>query len=496
MTKRKLILEIWQIIGSARQTFETAGLFLIESSLYFKEEDMKHLRRILITLMISIVVLNMVLPARVVSAASKYGVILGTKEYDYSLYNNLTVMSPSNNIMVKAYRLCTALGLTYSYNSDAKKLTITNPNNGKYLVFSKGSRIYFYFAGKNADPVLKTATYKFYYDTVSGTNVIHASTLKYIVNYNYYKDVSDHYYGDMGYQGVIAYSINAYSTYDIPVTDEVIDYVNSKTFTSAEELLDAVRLNMVMHRTGFTFTTNRSVMDEIGTGSTVLSTVLALDNKDTSKDADYLSLLIDQITQGWTVSTSYIYTNGREKAVPSPEDNASTTIDVKYESTIEQEKIVDSKIAAILKSLKLTADSDYEKVKKIHDYVINLASYDTTLARSSAYELLINKSAVCEGYTLAAYRLFTDAGLECRIITGTGQGERHAWNIVKVDGQWYNIDLTWDDPISSTGKPVLSYDYFLKSDADFLYHIRDVEFRTSKFLNAYPVAKESYPVMD
>ena len=46
---------------------------------------------------------------------------------------------------------------------------------------------------------------------------------------------------------------------------------------------------------------------------------------------------------------------------------------------------------------------------------------------------------------------------------GIGNGGGHAWNKVKVDGSWYNIDLTWDDPVSS--RPILSYDYFLVSDA-------------------------------
>lgn len=453
---------------------------------------MKQLKKLLIVIMVAVLVFNMVLPTQVASAASNYGVILCTKEYDYSLYNNLTVMSPSNNIMIKAYRLSKALGLTYSYNSDTKKLTIKNPYNGKYLVLSRGSKSFLYYAGKGADPVRKTAAYKFYYDGGSQANVIHASTLKYIVNYHYYKDVSDHYYGDMGYQGVIAYSINSYSSYDIPITDEVLDFVNSKTFSTAEELLDAIRLNLIMRRTGITFHTYRSVMDEIGTNSTVLNAVLAIDRKDTSKDADYLSLLIDNITQGWTVINRYTYSNGKEVSLTSPTDKASTTINVQYETTIAQERILDNKIASIIKSLKLTNASDYEKVKKIHDYVINRASYDTKLKKSSAYDLLIDQTAVCEGYTLAAYRLFTDAGLECRVITGSGDGESHAWNIVKVDGQWYNIDLTWDDPISSTGKPILSYDYFLKSDEEFPRHVRDAKFRTSDFLAAYPVAKQSY----
>lgn len=256
--------------------------------------------------------------------------------------------------------------------------------------------------------------------------------------------------------------------------------------------MDAVRMNLIMHKTGITLNTNREVMEELGSNS-VYSRVLAIDNKNTAKDADYLPLLLDKFEQKWLVSYTIITKYGVKEKVFSPEDPASLTINVQYETTLAQERVVDNRIADILNNLKLEDSSDYEKVKTIHDYIINLASYDTTYMKSSVYDILVDKTAVCEGYTLAAYRLFTDAGLECKIISGRGNGEAHAWNIVKVDGQWYNIDLTWDDPITNTGEQMLRYDYFLKSESDFTDHVRDREFRTKEFINAYPIAGESYP---
>lgn len=455
---------------------------------------MKGARRLLITLLIAVFTISMLQPAREASAASKYGVVLGTKDYNFTLNNSLTVLSPAGNLMVKAYSLSKALGLTYSYNTDTKKLTIKNPVTGKYLVYTNGSSTFTYYSGNTAKPAVKTATYKCYYDSVTNTYVVHASSLKYIVTYNYYKDLSGSHYGEMGYKGVLVYSMNGYSSYDMPVTAEVLNYINSKTFTSAQELLDAVRLNLMMRNTNATFQTYRSVMDAIGTQETVMDQVLDIDQPGTSKDADYLSLLIDQIRQKWTsYQTIITHPDGRQEVVKSPDDQAVLTISVQYETGLGQERVVDSKVASILKSLKLTDATQFEKVKKIHDYVINLASYDDTRQQSSAYDLLINKSAVCEGYALSAYRLLTDTGLECKIITGTGDGESHAWNIVKVDGEWYNLDLTWDDPISSSGQPILDYDYFLKNETDFTNHIRDAQFRTAEYLDTYTIAEESYP---
>jgi hypothetical protein len=355
-----------------------------------------------------------------------------------------------------------------------------------------GRKSYTYYPDKNSEGFVKTAAYKLYYDTATKSNVIHMSSLKYILNYNYYNNLTGTYYATMGYKALIAYSINSYSSYDIPVTEELINYINARTFKTKEELLDAVRMNLIVHKSGFTLNTNREVMEGLGSDS-VYNRVLAIDNKNTAKDADYLSLLINKYQQEWLVSYTVITRNGVRKEVYSPDDKATLTINVEYETTLAQERVVDNRVADILKDLKLKDASDYEKVKTIHDYIINLASYDTTYRKSSVYDILMDKTSVCEGYALAAYRLFIDAGLDCRIISGKGNKDAHAWNIVKVDGQWYNIDLTWDDPITNTGEQVLRYDYFLKSERDFTEHVRDGEFNTTEFINTYPIAGVSYP---
>lgn len=453
---------------------------------------MKHLKKVLVSFLIAAITMNLMIPIHTSASTSQYGVIMADKNNNYKLYNNIIVRSPANNLMIKAYAVCKALGLTYSYNTTTKKLTIKNPVNGKSLVYINGSKDYKYYSSATSKGSLKTATYKCYYDRVTKSNVVHASTLKYILTYNYYKGM-DNYYSKMGYQGLVVYSINGYSIYDIPITLEVMNYINTKTITSKDELLDAIRMNLLMRQTDVTFTTNRAVMNAIGGKNSVLDRVIAIDKKDTSKDADYLSLLINSINQSWScVYTIRTHPDGTKETIEADTDKATLTIRVQYETTLAQERIVDSKVASIIKSLKLSSDSDYSKIKKIHDYVINKYSYDTTHQKSSAYDLLINKTSVCEGYALTAYRMFVDIGLECRIISGLGNGEAHAWNIVKVDGAWYNIDLTWDDPLTNNGEPILRYNYFLKNETEFPNHIRATEFKTPDFLAAYPIASTSY----
>ena len=71
-------------------------------------------------------------------------------------------------------------------------------------------------------------------------------------------------------------------------------------------------------------------------------------------------------------------------------------------------------------------------MKAIHDYVVKHVSYDTSYKAYTAYEALVNRSAVCQGYALLTYQLLKEAGIENHFVTGTGDGQPHAWNIVKL----------------------------------------------------------------
>lgn len=253
---------------------------------------------------------------------------------------------------------------------------------------------------------------------------------------------------------------------------------NAKTYTTKEDVYNIIKDNLLVHKQEFTIEVDYKIMKEIGTQTDLFSIVAAMDDKGISKDADYLKLSISSWKSGWSWS--------------SLGDTSKLTFSAVYRTTLKQEKTLDTKIESVLEALKLEDATDYKKVKAIHDYIIKRTSYDSNKKRHSAYNALINKSSVCEGYALAAYRMFTDAGIECRIITGKAGDASHAWNIVKVDNKWYNIDLTWDDPIMNTGEQVLRYDYYLKNSKEFSDHQRAPEFNTKAYLKAYPIAKESY----
>lgn len=115
--------------------------------------------------------------------------------------------------------------------------------------------------------------------------------------------------------------------------------------------------------------------------------------------------------------------------------------------------------------------SDYENELAIHDYLVSNIEYGGVDEEAySAYDALIKGRAVCSGYAESFKTLLDMLGIENRAVTGSGNGEAHGWNMVKLDGEWYHVDVTWDDPIDGDG--TISHKYFNVTDADMaLDHI-------------------------
>lgn len=116
---------------------------------------------------------------------------------------------------------------------------------------------------------------------------------------------------------------------------------------------------------------------------------------------------------------------------------------------------------------------DFAKVKLFHDEIIKNCEYtDTADSPYSAYGCLIDGKAVCEGYSKAMLMLCENADIECLPVMGVYTSEDntetpHMWNMVKLDGKWYNIDVTWDDPICDFGSDYVRYDYMNVTDEEF-----------------------------
>lgn len=102
--------------------------------------------------------------------------------------------------------------------------------------------------------------------------------------------------------------------------------------------------------------------------------------------------------------------------------------------------------------------SDYDMVKLFHDEIIRTCVYDTE-ATNNIYGALVEKRTMCQGYAGAFLRLCNLTGIPALLITGS-TNEPHMWNMVKIDGEWYHIDLTWDDPDKEDYPEFCRYDYF------------------------------------
>jgi len=210
----------------------------------------------------------------------------------------------------------------------------------------------------------------------------------------------------------------------------------------------------------------------------------AIKHTGNGKEGDYLKWHC----QGWTVKAS-ISGNSNEGY------GLNIFYDVSYLSSLEQEEKVDEEVSNLLKSLDLSNKTDYQKVKAIYDYICSNVTYDhdnlndeSYSLKYTAYAALINKTAVCQGYASLFYRLALDAGVDTRVISGEAGGP-HAWNIVKLNGKYYNLDSTWDAGRST-------YAYFLKNTNDFDDHVRDNDYQSNEFIEEYPMWGESYTEID
>lgn len=146
---------------------------------------------------------------------------------------------------------------------------------------------------------------------------------------------------------------------------------------------------------------------------------------------------------------------------------------------LELQSRMDEEIDNYLRLL-VGVTSNYEKELIIHDEIIKQVQYSYNSSGQPSQEKWAHsivgvfdtnyKEVVCSGYARAFQLLMNACGLECIYIVGTGNGGSHAWNKVKIDGEWYNIDLTWNDIISADGSSIKSYKYFNRTDADFTDH--------------------------
>lgn len=164
--------------------------------------------------------------------------------------------------------------------------------------------------------------------------------------------------------------------------------------------------------------------------------------------------------------------NSYKKIIVNLNNFGRVNIKIEKLYTNEQINILNRKIDEIYNKIINDNMSNYDKIKAIHDYIINNTIYDKERSKeinnggannnstsSIAYGPLIEGKAICGGYT-DAMALFLD---KMGITNYKVASEKHIWNVLYIDNEWKHLDLTWDDPVVNTGENMLTYAFFLLS---------------------------------
>lgn len=130
------------------------------------------------------------------------------------------------------------------------------------------------------------------------------------------------------------------------------------------------------------------------------------------------------------------------------------------EGDIDQ-TLYEQQVAQILDACVFDGMSQWQIALSLHDYLVANIAYDETLEKNTAYDGLVNGSTVCAGYAQVYQDLLQRAGIDCKYVIS--EEMNHGWNMVNIDGQWYHVDLTWDDPSPNT-QGYVSHDHFLLTD--------------------------------
>lgn len=292
------------------------------------------------------------------------------------------------------------------------------------------------------------------------------------------------------------YIVNPYgATIDQPslisdAEEEVTTSVPEVFYETKNEAAQALLNGLKAREETIAIGVTRELYTALGQGdawNAVFDAAIAHDPDD-PKGGDYTGLLFDGASGGYGEVGS---------------DNNILVYNMTYRSTKEQEDAVDEKVDELVTEWKAQDLSEYDTIKTIYDYITANVTYDeeglldeTDLTKFTAYGALYEHSAVCMGISILFYRLALEMDVDARFIQSIEE-EYHAWDIVKFGDDYYNVDATWDlDQYEHEDR------WFLKNMADFQVnvdgsacHTRMETYLTDAWMEAYPMAEESYRVL-
>ena len=158
----------------------------------------------------------------------------------------------------------------------------------------------------------------------------------------------------------------------------------------------------------------------------------------------YYAVLADHPEIFWVGSSAQIKESGLTKEVVSY--SFETTVPTEARASMKEnlEAAADNCI------MQISADAtDYQKIKYVYEYLIDTVEYSSGSADSQNIQsALLYRASVCAGYSKAFQYILNRMGLFCTYVTGTiKDGGDHGWNMVRIGGNYYYVDVTWGDPV-------------------------------------------------
>ena len=152
-----------------------------------------------------------------------------------------------------------------------------------------------------------------------------------------------------------------------------------------------------------------------------------------------------------------------------------------HEERIGIQEQIDDSVEELLAGISVS-NSDYEKAKYVFEILIQNVDYDASMENNqNIISVFLSRATVCQGYACATQYLLNKLGVPSTIVTGTAEGESHAWNLVRLDGNYYYMDTTWgnsrylDD--SSQIEKYVNYSYLaVTSEEISRTHVLDSSF--------------------
>lgn len=248
---------------------------------------------------------------------------------------------------------------------------------------------------------------------------------------------------------------------------------STNIFSTKEQAADYIKREMVKRSGTIKLTIKKKNYDDLY--SDLFAMAVEDDPNADSSEGDYLFRHWSSFYVDWDETKS---------------NETTFTFHMDYLSTYKQEQQVNYEVAKVLDELDVYNEDEYTKTKAVHDFITENIKYDYDIKKFSAYDGIVSKNVVCNGYAALTYKMMKDLGLGVRCITGYSGADYHAWNIGRIGKKWYNIDNTWD--ATNSDDISVFYTYFLRNNADFPDHKRDPQFNTKEFNASYPMSKTSY----